>query len=76
MSLDLVYNNSNFNKFNITDKDFNADAKNKHLQFFFFDKINELSKVNSVNHGTPKLLNEQMAKLDSKSNKLSNTEKK
>ena len=46
------------------------------FSFFFFDKINELSKVNSVNHGTPKLLNEQMAKLDSKSNKLSNTEKK
>ena len=75
MSLDLVYNNCNFNNFNITDKNFNTDAKNKHLQFFF-DKINELSKVNSVNDETSKLLNEQMAKLDSKSNKLSNAEKK
>ena len=55
---DLVYNNFKFNKFNITDEEFNDlsdDKKYKHLQKFF-KRINELRKVKSrtVNTKTTK----------------------
>ena len=46
-NLDPVYNNFNFNKFNISDGEFNDlsnDTKYKHLQMFF-KKINEFTKV-------------------------------
>ena len=51
---DLVYNKFNFNKFNITDEEFNefsADTKYKHLQMFF-NKINEL--INELGSGLKK----------------------
>ena len=45
----LVYNNFNFDKFNITDEDFSevsAVTKYKHFQKFF-NKINELRNIKS-----------------------------
>ena len=55
---DLVYNNFKFNKFNITDEEFNDlsdDKKYNYLQKFF-KRINELRKVKSrtVNTKTTK----------------------
>ena len=53
---DLVYNNFKFNKFNITDGEFNDlsdDTKYKHLQKFF-KRINELRKVKSRTVNTKK----------------------
>ena len=46
---DLVYNNFNYNKFNITNEELNelsGDTKYKHLQNVF-KKINEFRKVKS-----------------------------
>ena len=46
---DLVYNNFNFNKFSITNEEFNGlsdDPKYKHVKSFA-NKINELRKVKS-----------------------------
>ena len=50
---DLVYNNFDFNKFNINDEDFNElsdEITCKHLQKFF-KIITELRKVNSITAG-------------------------
>ena len=50
---DLVYNNFDFNKFNINDEDFNElsdETTYKHLQNFF-KIITELRKVNSITAG-------------------------
>ena len=46
---DLVYNSFNFNRFSITNEEFNelpADTKHKYFQKFF-NRINELRKVKS-----------------------------
>ena len=80
---DMVFNNFNFHKFNITDEEFNelsADTKYKCLQKFF-KKINEFRKIKSktvgtkkrkviVNDAASKLFNEQIGKLDNECNKL------
>ena len=46
---DLVYNSFNFNKFSITNQEFNeipTDTKHKYFEKFF-NRINELRKVKS-----------------------------
>ena len=86
---DLVYNNFSFNKFNVSDEEFNelsGDTKYKHLQRFF-NKMNKFRKVKSRTKDTTKrkvivkdvgseLFNEQMRKLDGEYKKLWKVQKK
>ena len=73
----LLYNNFNFNKFSISDEEFNDlsdDTKYKHIRKLF-KRINEPKKAKSktvdtqkqkaiVNDVASKLFNEQLGQLD------------